>query len=91
MTTTKTTKVPARTGASVGAIKLLTDDHKEVHALDQKYMTLATTDAKGANSTKDDGPGRDRQSVERLQGCSPRDWRLAHVAHQMRDAVGSSL
>ncbi len=46
MTTKTTTKKSPRAATTIDPIKLLTDDHKEVHALFQKYMKLA---AKGTD------------------------------------------
>ena len=49
MTTTTATKKPARAATHVDAIKLLTDDHKEVHTLFQKYLKLAARHSKDTN------------------------------------------
>ena len=54
MTTSTATKKPERLATSVDAIKLLTDDHKGVHALFQKYLRLAAADSKTAKKAKGD-------------------------------------
>lgn len=48
MTTKTVTKKSPRSATAVDPIKLLMDDHKEVHALFQKYMKLAAKGADGA-------------------------------------------
>ena len=59
MTTTTLSKKSARSGTAVDAIKLLTDDHKEVHALFQKYLKLEAADSKNAKNAKSD----ERESI----------------------------
>lgn len=54
MTTTVTTKKSARAATPVDAIKLLTDDHKEVHSLFQKFLKLAAVDSKPAKRANGD-------------------------------------
>ena len=48
MTIKSTTKKASLSAAAIDAIKLLTDDHKEVHALFQKYKKLVGKDIAGA-------------------------------------------
>lgn len=45
MTTKTVTKKPPRSAIVIDPTKLLMDDHKEVHALFQKYLKLAAKDA----------------------------------------------
>ena len=57
MNTTTQARKPAQAAPeAVDAIKLLTADHKEVHALFQKYLKLAEKDVKG-------GKGDERQAI----------------------------
>ena len=56
MSTPEPTKKPTKATTSVDAIKLLTADHKEVHALFQQFLKLAAKGAKASN-------GDDREAI----------------------------